>query len=67
VSVDKAIELKDDYVEALTYKGLLLRLQAELETDRDTFEALIEEANALRDQAQALQNQGQEAPPGGEV
>ena len=62
-AVDKAIELKDDYVEALTYKGLLLRLAAELETDRDTFEALLEEADALRDRAQALQNQGQEAPP----
>ena len=64
LSADKAIELKDDYVEALTYKGLLLRLQAELETDRDTFEALLAEANALRDLAQDLQNQALAAPAG---
>ena len=64
LSVDKAIELKDDYVEALTYKGLLLRLQAELETDRDAFEALLAEANELRDLAQDLQNQALAAPAG---
>lgn len=64
LSADKAIELKGDYIEALTYKGLLLRLQAELETDRDAFEALLEEANALRDLAQDLQNQALEAPAG---
>ena len=31
--VDKALQLKPDYMEALTYKNLLLRLQANLEKD----------------------------------
>jgi hypothetical protein len=32
--VDKALQLKPDYMEALTYKNLLLRLQANLEKDQ---------------------------------
>ena len=32
-AIDKAIKLKSDYPEALTYKGLLLRVQANLEKD----------------------------------
>src|SRR5215468_4966994 len=32
-AVDKALSLKQDFVEAITFKGLLLRLQANLETD----------------------------------
>ena len=32
-SVDKALELKSDYVEAMTYKGLLLRTQALIKPD----------------------------------
>jgi tetratricopeptide (TPR) repeat protein len=54
-SVDKAIELKDDYFEAVTYRGLLLRQEALLETDRDRQEALLEEAEALSERAVELQ------------
>src|SRR5437667_9073125 len=32
-AVEKALKLKPDYVEAIVYKGLLLRLQANLEKD----------------------------------
>ena len=32
-AVDKALQIKPDYMEALVYKGLLLRLQANLEKD----------------------------------
>ena len=32
-SVNKALEIKPDYVEAMTYKGLLLRTQALIEKD----------------------------------
>jgi tetratricopeptide (TPR) repeat protein len=53
--VDKAIQLKPDYMEALTYKNLLLRLQANLEKDQATQSALLKEADKLRDQALALQ------------
>jgi TonB family protein len=48
---DRAIHLKPDYMEGLTYKNLLLRLQATTETDEATKQALIAEADKLRDQA----------------
>jgi tetratricopeptide (TPR) repeat protein len=53
--IDKALQLKPDYMEALTYKNLLLRLQANLEKDQATQSALLKEADKLRDQALALQ------------
>ena len=34
-AVNKALEIKPDYVEAMTYKGLLLRTQALIEKDPD--------------------------------
>ena len=48
---DRAIQMKPDYMEALTYKNLLLRLQATTETDETARQALIAEADKLRDQA----------------
>ena len=56
-AVDKALQLKDDYMEALVYKNLLLRLQANLEKDRAKQQAVLKEADQLRDRAQALQKQ----------
>jgi tetratricopeptide (TPR) repeat protein len=53
--VDKALQLKPDYMEALTYKNLLLRLQANLEKDQAKQSALLKEADKLRDQALDLQ------------
>jgi tetratricopeptide (TPR) repeat protein len=53
--VDKALQLKPDYMEALTYKNLLLRLQANLEKDTAKQAALLKEADKLRDQALDLQ------------
>jgi tetratricopeptide (TPR) repeat protein len=53
--VDKALQLKSDYMEALTYKNLLLRLQANLEKDTAKQAALLKEADKLRDQALDLQ------------
>jgi tetratricopeptide (TPR) repeat protein len=47
----KAIELKPDYSEALTYKGLLLRTKANLIKDPAQQAALIKEADKLRDEA----------------
>jgi len=52
--VDKAIQLKNDYVEAITYKNLLLRLQANMEKDQAKQQALLKEADKLRDQALEL-------------
>ena len=54
-AVDKAIALKDDYSEALTYKNILLRMEANLEEDQDRVQALIAEADELRDLAAEIQ------------
>ena len=43
-----------DYMEALVYKGLLLRVQANLEKDASKQAALIKEATALKDQAEEI-------------
>lgn len=56
-AVDKAIEIKDDYTEAIAYKNLLLRLQANLEKDPAKQQALIKEADTLRDKATELRKQ----------
>ena len=53
-AVDKAISLKTDYVEALTFKGLLLRLQALVEKEPAKQQALIKEATELSDKANDL-------------
>ncbi|MCX6550962.1 MAG: tetratricopeptide repeat protein [Acidobacteria bacterium] len=53
-AVDKALQLKPDYMEALTYKNLLLRLEANLEKDPAKQQSLIKEADKLRDEALVL-------------
>ncbi len=53
-AVNKAIQIKQDYMEALVYKGLLLRLQANLEKDTAKQQALLKEAVALKDQAEEI-------------
>jgi len=58
-AVDKAIQLRPDYVEALTFKGLLLRLEANLEKDPGKQQALLKEANDLRDKAEDLRKKKQ--------
>jgi TonB family protein len=50
-ATDRALALKPDYMEALTYKNLLLRLRANLETDPAQKQQLIAEADALRNTA----------------
>ena len=56
-AVDKAIQIKSDYMEAVAYKNLLLRLQANLEKDPAKQQALLREADQLRDKAEALRKQ----------
>jgi len=53
-AVDKALQIKSDYIEALVYKGLLLRLQANMEKDTAKQQSLIKEATQLRDKAEDL-------------
>jgi tetratricopeptide (TPR) repeat protein len=57
VAVNRAIELKGDYIDALIYKGLLLRLQANLEKDPAKQQALIKEAVTLHDKAEELRKE----------
>lgn len=56
-ATDRALALKPDYMEAMTYKNLLLRLRSNLETDPVEKQRLIAEADALRNQAIALNKQ----------
>jgi tetratricopeptide (TPR) repeat protein len=50
-AADKALALNPDYIEALTYKNILLRMQGNLETDMAKRTALYKEADQLRDRA----------------
>jgi TonB family protein len=58
---DRALTLKPDYVEAMTYKNILLRLQATLTIDSAEKARLIADADALRNRV--LEMQSQQAPP----
>jgi len=54
---DKALQLNPNYIEALVYKNLLLRLQANMEKDQNKQQALIKQADQLRDKAQVMRKQ----------
>jgi TonB family protein len=60
---DRAITLKQDFVEALVYKNLFLRQEAAMEGDTPKGRALIAEADALRSKAMALR--GAQPPASG--
>jgi tetratricopeptide (TPR) repeat protein len=53
-SVDRALQIKPDYPEGMVYKGLLLRLQANLEKDPAKQQQLLKDAIGLRDKAEEL-------------
>jgi TonB family protein len=61
---DRALAQKADYVDALVIKNILLRHQANAETDANRRQQLIAEADALRTKAIQLQ-QAQAAARGG--
>lgn len=61
---DSALALHENYIEALVFKNILLRMKAQYERDRRTIDALLAEADRLRDKAIALQN-AQNAGGGG--
>ena len=56
-AVEKALAIKGDYMEAVSYKNLLLRLQANLEKDTANQKQLLQEADWLRDRATELRKQ----------
>ncbi len=53
-ATDKALKLNGDYGDALLYKNILLRMQANAETDLKKRQILIDEADRLRNRAQEL-------------
>jgi tetratricopeptide (TPR) repeat protein len=53
-AIDKAIAIRADYMEAITYKGLLFRLQANLEKDPKKQQQLLKDASVLADRANEL-------------
>ena len=57
---DRALALNDRYVDALIYKNILLRMQANDTEDLDEQSALIAEADELRGMAEQLQKEQQE-------
>ena len=61
-AVDKAISLKGDYMEALVYKNLLLRLQANLEKSPARQQQLLREADTFRNRAEDLRKAKAAAP-----
>ena len=56
-AADQAIALNERYVDALVYKNILLRMQANMSEDQDEQDELIAEADELRDRAQAIQDE----------
>ena len=63
-AVDKAIELKSDYPEALTYKNLLLRVEANLIKDPKRQQELLRQADQFRDRAVEVQRKQRAAGAG---
>jgi tetratricopeptide (TPR) repeat protein len=53
-AVEKALALNPDYLEAITYKGLLFRVQATLEKDPAKQKQLLNDASQLQERAVAL-------------
>jgi len=53
-AADKALAIKPDYGDAMTYKGLLLRLAANLEKDPAKQQALLKEAKDLQDKSEDI-------------
>ena len=55
--LDRALALRTDYMQAMVYKQILMRMQALRTEDLALRSRLIAEANLLRDRAEALQKQ----------
>ena len=65
--LDNALQINPEYVDALVYKGLLLREQAKLEPNAATRAELEKEANELRDKALVLKAAQDEAAAAAEA
>jgi len=63
-AIDKALELKTDYVEALYHKNLLFRAQALLEKDPKVQQQLLSDAKKFEAQAEQTKNKQRAAGAG---
>ena len=54
-AVDKALALKADYLDAVVFKGLLLRTQALLEKDPKVQQRLVDDAKTYQERAAQIQ------------
>ena len=54
-ATDRALKLNPDYAEALTYKNILMRMQANMETDLAKRAELIKQADVIKNRAMELQ------------
>jgi tetratricopeptide (TPR) repeat protein len=63
-SVDKALQIKPDYVDGLVYKGLLLRVKAQVTNNPRLRQQYLDQAQTLAKQAKELRlQQASEAAP----
>ncbi len=63
-AVDKALGIKPDYVDGLVYKGLLLRVKAQVTSNQRLRQQYLDQAQTLAKQAKELrQQQAAEAAP----
>ena len=62
--VEKALQIKPDYVEAIVYKGLLLRIQAAMEKDAKRQQDLLKQASDLQAKAADLKKKQTEGTGG---
>lgn len=60
-AVDKALDMKPDYWEAIISKGLLYRVKAQVATSRDARKQYLEQAQLLQKQALDLRSEAQAA------
>jgi tetratricopeptide (TPR) repeat protein len=56
-AADKAIQLKPDYMEAITYRGLLLRVLAAIEKDAGKQQSLLKDADGMQQRALEIRKQ----------
>jgi hypothetical protein len=61
-AVNKALMLNERYMEAMVYKNLLLRVQANLERNPARQQALLREATELQNRAEDIRKQNLAQP-----
>lgn len=64
-AAEQALQIRPDYLEALVYKGLLLRTEALLEKNPEKQQALIKEATQLQNRAEEIKKQKTAGAVGG--